>query len=527
MAEHVGDGAAIVLSGAGSDGAVGIQSIKEEGGIILVQSPEEAEYDGMPKSAIATGLVDIIAPAAELARQLVSAKQSKLHIEMPANPEEITVATQETLAQILIQLQLRTGHDFSGYKRAPILRRIARRMQLTQTYTLSAYLHRLHQDAEEVDALYRDFLIHVTGFFRDPEAWRFLEEEIIPQIFADRVSTDTIRVWAAGCATGEEAYSITMLLLEQASMQENPPHIQVFASDLGKSALDFAREGAYPEAIAADVSEERLRRFFTKDNSHYRVRPEVRELVLFAPHNLLRDPPFSKLDLVICRNLLIYLQRPLQERVFDSFYYALRPEGFLFLGNAESANGLTEHFDPVSESQRIYRRSQQYRERFVLPDLTFVPNHIRDAQAGKTIEKAEASEDEHHRIILEELGLPSLLVDENLRVLHFSETAGRYLQHPAGKPTTDATRLIRPELQLPLQRALDQALSQGKATRTEPIPVRFNGSPHPVTVLVRPSPQKGRMLLLFFEDDHLDEKSHALTLPRPNPTVIALSCRQN
>lgn len=508
LAEQHGDGAAVVLSGTGSDGAVGIQSIKEEGGLILVQSPEEAEYDGMPKSAIATGLVDIVAPVAELAVQLVAAKQTKLHLEVPANLDDLTLASQQTLTQLLTQLRMRIGHDFSGYKRATILRRICRRMQLAQLYTLSAYLNRLRQDGEEADALYRDLLIHVTEFFRDPAAWLYLEEEIIPQIFANKTSNDNIRVWTVGCATGEEAYGIAMMLLEQAGQHEDPPHIQVFASDLGRLVLDFAREGAYPEAIAADVSEERLRRFFIKDNSHYRVRPEVRELVLFAPHNLLQDPPFSKLDLVICRNLLIYLQRPVQERVFDSFYYALRPDGFLFLGSAESTDGVTEHFDTVNKVQRIYRCGQQYRDMLVLPNLPIVPRHFREELAGETIAKSEQTDGDQHRIVLEELGLPSLLIDENQHVLHYSETAGRYLQHPGGKPTTDVTRLVRLELQVELRRALHRALSQGKATRTEAIPVRFNGTPHPVTILVRPTPQRGRLLLLFFEDQDLSEESH-------------------
>ncbi|MFN8469125.1 MAG: CheR family methyltransferase [Caldilineaceae bacterium] len=356
LAEQHGDGAAIILSGTGSDGAVGMRAVKEEGGLLLVQAPQEAEYDGMPKSAIATGLVDVVAPVAELAAQLVAAKRTKETLELPAEPQDLAQREQQTLLQILAQLRVRTGHDFSGYKEATLLRRIARRMQLLQLNTLGDYLNRLRQDAEEVDALYRDVLIHVTEFFRDAEAWSVLANDILPQLFEGKGPDDAVRVWTVGCATGEEAYSAAILLLEHAGQLNRPPQIQVFASDLGRIALDFARKGIYPEAIAADVPEARLNRYFVHENSHYQVRSEVRELVLFTPHNLLQDPPFSKLDLVICRNVLIYLQRPVQEHVFEAFHYALRPTGFLFLGSAESTYGVTELFETVDKRHRLYRR---------------------------------------------------------------------------------------------------------------------------------------------------------------------------
>lgn len=262
LAEQYGDGAAIILSGTGSDGAVGIQAIKEQGGLILVQDPEEAEYDGMPKSAIATGLADIIAPVAELAALLVATKHTRATLQLPANLDDLTAESQQTLNQILAQLQVRTGHDFRGYKQATLIRRIGRRMQLAQINTLSGYLNRLRQDGEEVEGLFRDLLIHVTEFFRDHSSWQYLQEAVLPNIFASKSRNDHIRVWTVGCATGEEPYGVAMLLLEYASTRDDPPHMQVFASDLGRLVLDFAREGVYPEAIAADVSEERLNRFF-------------------------------------------------------------------------------------------------------------------------------------------------------------------------------------------------------------------------------------------------------------------------
>ena len=496
-AEH-GDGAAIILSGTGSDGAVGILSIKEQGGLLLVQAPEEAEYDGMPKSAIATGLVDIIAPVQELAEQLVAAKRTKTRMQLPIESTMLSVAGQKTLQQILAHLRVRTGHDFTGYKEATILRRLARRMQVAQYDTLSAYLHQLRHDVNEVEALYRDLLIHVTEFFRDRESWLALEE-IIPQLFVGKGRGDTLRVWTVGCATGEEAYSIAILLLEHAATLESPPAIQIFASDLGRLALDYARHGVYPEAIAADVSDERLARFFIYDNSHYQVRPEVRELVLFTPHNLLQDPPFSRLDLILCRNVLIYLQRAVQERVFEAFHYALLPAGYLFLGSAESTESITSLFDTINKRHRIYQRNQQNKI-VVLPSLPLAPRLVR-VDTHDMPPPREVSAHEQHQVLLEELSLPSLLVDDEFRVLHLSETVGRFLLHPAGMLTNNLLQLVRPELRDELRSALHRAFSQQVNVRTRAIPVKFNGASHPVIVIIHPHPASGRAVVIFWENE--------------------------
>ncbi|MEZ4866448.1 MAG: CheR family methyltransferase [Caldilineaceae bacterium] len=505
LATHHSDGAAIILSGGGSDGAVGIQSIKEGGGLILVQDPAEAEFDSMPRSAIATGLVDVVAPVAELAAQLVAAKRTRAALELPSNPNDLSNAAEQLLIQILTQLRLRTGHDFSGYKRGTILRRISRRMQLVQAPTLGDYIQRLRQSDEEAELLYRDLLIHVTEFFRDREAWETLEREIIPQLFVGKGRDDHVRVWTVGCATGEEAYGLGILLLEYAATLNFPPHIQVFASDLGRLALDFAREGAYPEAIAANVSEARLARFFEQSNSHYRVRNELRDLVLFTPHNLLQDPPFSRLDLIICRNLLIYLQRPIQERVYESFHYALRPDGYLFLGSAESVDDINELFETANKRHRIYRRSKASRGTLVLPSLPLKPSIQRDlsqeAQAARHPERPRGDIGEQHRLLLEEMAPPSLLVDEHYNVLHLSETVGHFLQPAGGVFSSDVTRLVRPELEGELRTTLARAFVSGRAARSHGVPVQFNGTPHPVSILVRPGPTPGRALVFFLEEE--------------------------
>ena len=504
LAEEHGDGAAIILSGSGSDGAVGIHAIKGHGGLLLVQAPEEAEYDSMPRSAIATGLVDIVAPVADLAKQLVAAKQTRAFVQLPADGEPLTEVAEQMLTQILTQLRVRTGQDFSGYKRPTLLRRLARRMQLTQSTTLTAYLQCLRNQSEEADALFRDLLINVTEFFRDAEAWTTLTNRVIPNLFAGKGRNDTVRVWTVGCATGEEAYTLAMLLLEYAAELIAPPTIQIFASDLGKHALDFARDGCYPEAIAADVSEQRLARFFTKDNSHYRVRNQLREPILFTQHNLLQDPPFSRLDLIICRNLLIYLQRDLQDKIFETFHYALRPDGYLFLGNAESADNADDLFETVDKRHRLYQRRTPNSTVPILPSLPLIPRVGVPPMLSSSAPITPKSAGEEHRLLLETLAPPSLLVDRDHHVVHLSETVGRYLLSPGGMPTTDVLKLVRTELQIELRAALFRAFEEGSSTFTRPIAVRFNGTAHLVVLLVQArahQSDQARALVLFLEDD--------------------------
>jgi len=352
LAEARRDGAAIILSGTGSDGAIGIQAIKEQGGLILAQSPDEAEYDSMPRNAIATGLVDTVGPVAELAQRLVAAKQIQIVYQMPEDAAGPSQENQNTLSHILNELRNRTGHDFSDYKHPTILRRIARRMTRTRQRTLSGYLQYLRQHDDEAHRLFHDLLISVTQFFRDPDAWAALSQTVIPELFAKKDHRNTVRVWSAACATGEEAYSLAILLLEQATLLNFPGTIQIFASDVSQEALDYARAGVYPATIAADLSAERLARFFTPEEGHYRVRDNLREVVLFTQHNLLEDPPFSRVELVSCRNLLIYLQREMQVTIYDTFHHALLPNGYLFLGSSESIDEMTEHFQTLDKRHR-------------------------------------------------------------------------------------------------------------------------------------------------------------------------------
>ncbi len=337
---------AIVLSGTGADGATGIGRIKEQGGLTIAQEPADAEYPEMPQNAIATGMVDLSLPAAQMPRKLRELADNARAIRLPpaedepetlaaAQPDPVSTA-ERALLGVLATLRARTGHDFRHYKRATILRRIERRLQVNGIADLQTYQDYVLTHPEETPALLKDMLIGVTNFFRDRETFEVVEHEIVPKLFQKKSQDDPVRAWIAGCATGEEAYSLAMLLADHPERQEGIP-VQLFATDIDERAIAFARAGIYPESITADVSAQRLRHFFMPERSHFRVTKAIREKVLFAVHNVLRDPPFSRVDLVSCRNLLIYLDRSVQSQVLQMFHFALQPGGYLLLGSSESA----------------------------------------------------------------------------------------------------------------------------------------------------------------------------------------------
>ena len=367
----------VLLSGTDSDGVIGLKHIKAQGGVTIAQDPAEAEYDIMPRAAIDTGMVDWVLRAAQMPPKLIEFVQNEQRIQLPpespADGKEESleekhapggkIAARKThdrddesaLRETLSYLTTQTGHDFSHYKRATVLRRIARRLQVNSLEDIPSYLVFLRSHADEPRALLHDMLIGVTHFFRDQPAFAALEGNI-PQLFTGKSGSDQVRAWVPGCATGEEAYSIAMLLCEQAERLDSPPTIQIFATDIDEDAVHDARDGVYPMTIEADVSQERLRRFFLRDQGRYRIKKEIRELVLFAPHDVLKDPPFSHLDLISCRNLLIYLKRQAQQSVFDIFHFALRSGGLLFIGGSESVEEAQALFSPIDKMNRLYVR---------------------------------------------------------------------------------------------------------------------------------------------------------------------------
>jgi two-component system, chemotaxis family, CheB/CheR fusion protein len=528
----------IILSGGGTDGSVGVKAIKEVGGLLMVQHPGEAEYESMPSAAIATGLADVVLPVKEMAQKLVD--YVRIQPELPKDPEELNQRQLEIIRRILAHVHARTGHDFSQYKRSTVFRRIQRRMQINGLSTLETYLDYLRQNATEAAAMFNDVLIGVTSFFRDRASWEQLADQFIPLIFKGKETGDMVRTWTVGCATGEEAYSLAILLFEQADKLELRPQIQVFASDLDENSIQQAREGLYPTAIEADVSIERLGRFFTREGDYYRVKRELRDSVLFTNHSVLRDAPFSRLDLISCRNLLIYLERELQETVFDIFHYALKPGGYLFLGNSESAEGAHELFQTVDKVHHLYRAKPWSREQPHVPSLPFSVGHAIHSEiygqphaprAHSTQEVPLLADD--HQKALEMYAPPSVLINDKYAVLHVSETAGRYLIQPMGPITTDLLKLVRPELQLELRTALFHVFERDQPILTRPIPVRFDGHPNRVMLSVIPrGGTKGddkkheKQALVFFLENETEEPStemaQALDETRKNTLVMQL-----
>ncbi|HSM09217.1 MAG TPA: CheR family methyltransferase [Gemmatimonadota bacterium] len=511
LADSPGGGIGIAMSGGGSDGAVGLKAVEEAGGLVMVQDPHEAAHDSMPLSVIATGLVDFVLPARELAVKVAEFRRSWGAIQVPEQRTRLPEDELGALDDILGLLRDRTGHDFSDYKDSTVLRRIERRMQVHHVESLRKYLEFLRTHHLEAQALLKSLLITVTQFFRDGASWDALAEKIIPELLEGDLE-ESVRVWVPGCATGEEAYSIGMLLAERAADVAQAPDFQIFASDLDEEALAFARRGVYPEAIEADVSEERLQRFFSREGHHYRVNEELRGRVLFASHNLLKDPPFSRLHLVTCRNLLIYLDRPLQRKVFQIFEYALRPGGYLFLGSAESVDGGTGAFQSADKKHRIYRR-EDTGEPVRLPDLAFDTRFVDKRRIGSARAIGQrgtlpSNELERHQELLENHAPPSIVVTADHTILHLSESAGRFLERPGGRPSSDILREIRSELRLDLQMALSEAFDAGRSTSTRPIKVRFNGDASWVHIIVQPghgdTDTDDRALVLFAEVEATD-----------------------
>jgi two-component system CheB/CheR fusion protein len=461
LAEAYGaDAVGVVLSGTGSDGTAGVLALREHGGLTLAQEPAEAEYDGMPASAIATGRVDLVLPAGRIPAELVRLRQATSALSAAAPAAD----TEALLAQVFATLRARTGHDFSLYKRSTLLRRLDRRLRFNRVATLEEYLPVLRSREEEPAALMRDLLISVSGFFRDAAAFAALGDAL-PALFAGKGPGDVVRVWVVGCATGEEAYSIGILLREHAATLESPPQVQMFATDVDEEGYAWGREALYPPAAVAEIAPERLRRCFTQEPGGFRVARALREGVLFAVHDVLRDPPFSRLDLISCRNLLIYLQPEAQAQVLETFHYALQPGGLLFLGASESA-GEGGLFAPAAAGgARLYRRNAAPRR--VPPQLSAGDPPPRPEPrafgAGGAGNGAFAFGPLHLRL-LEEYAPPSLVVNDRLEVVHLSSGAGRWLHLGEGEPTHDLVALTRGDLRMELRAALYQAFEKGLPT---------------------------------------------------------------
>jgi two-component system CheB/CheR fusion protein len=525
----------VILSGMGSDGTLGLRAIEAEGGIGFAQEPSSAKSADMPRSAIAAGGVDFVLPPEEIARELARLGRHPYlenntagpeRWEPPAGGAELPADAQQELARVIELLRLASGTDFAAYKKTTLRRRIARRMAVIQIETLPAYADRLEADPAEASALHDDCLISVTSFFRDPEVFQALAAQVFPALLANQSANAPIRIWVPGCATGEEAYSIAIGLLERAGELSLHPSLQIFATDLSERALTKAREGTYPVNIARDVSPERLRRFFAKVGDQYQISKAVREMCVFAHHDLTRDPPYSRIDLVSCRNLLIYLEPSLQETVFATCHYALRPDGFLLVGPAETAGASPMLFATLDDEHRIYSRKPLTGP----PRLLSVRRNSSPAwgPGERTPHRAPGASEvprEADRMLLARYGPAGVVVDENLCVLEFRGDTDPFLDHGHGKASLKLERLLRRGLLIDLREAIDEARLADAPVRRKGLQVHYRQKLTSVSLEVIPIKGRAaaeRCLLVLFEDETAGAaEDAAAATPATVPTKAA------
>ncbi len=506
LALDQGEGAAgVVLSGGDGDGTLGIKAIKEHGGLALAQvaDGDGPAHPGMPDSAIATGFVDFAVPAERMGAHLVAFARA---LRQPGGVAALLDA-QGTAAHGLRQeicdiLRRQVGHDFAGYKPSTFGRRVERRMQVTQRETIEGYVALLRAEPAEVRLLFRDLLINVTDFFRDAEAFAALAEDVIPELFEGRGADETVRVWVPGCATGEEAYSLAMLLREHLDTLDVQPRVQIFATDIDEHALSVARAARYPLALLGSVSAARRQRFLVRDGAAFVLAREVREMCLFSLHSVLRDPPFSRIDLISCRNLLIYFDLDTQNQVLPTFHYALRPAGILFLGLSENTSQFTDLFARVDGRQRIFRARTEGVPTVRLPMLVGARGVMRAERAAPTgaVALRQAVEGQ----VLDRFAPPHVVVTGEGEVVYYSARTGRYLEPAAGAPTRQLLALVRRELRLDLRAVLQEAVASGRPASCERLALELEGGQVQLLSLVaeplRDQGQGERLFVVLFRE---------------------------
>lgn len=501
----------IILSGTGSDGTLGMKAIKEEGGLAIVESPASARYDGMPSSAINTGLVDMVLPPEKIAQQLMDYVKRSFEPEARQS-RQFAPGNSDHLQSIFLLLKNHTGHDFSGYKENTIARRIERRMTVNQIANVEDYLRYLQTSPLEIATLFRELLIGVTSFFRDRNAFEYLEEKVIPSLFAaSRENPGQIRVWIPGCSTGEEAYSVAILLHERMERSPRKIDIQIFATDIDQSAIFKAREGRYLDSIAADVTPERLNRFFTreKEGNTYQVKRQIRDMVVFAVQSVFKDPPFSKLDLICCRNLMIYLGPELQQKLLSLFHYALNRGGFLFLGNSETLGNSQKLFRTIDQKWKIFQRAEFVSD--IRTVLEFSSQARRDVKSLVTFPERQMSAREvTEQMLLSDYVPTSILVNERAEMLYIHGHTGKYLEQSTGEASTNILQMAREGLRRPLSIAIRNASAQKKRQTVEAVSVKSGKATIRVHLsiapVLKPANMQGLMLVTLTE------------IPTPAPT---------
>ncbi len=517
----------VILSGMGSDGTLDLRAIKENAGVVLVQEPATAKFDGMPRSAIDAGLADIVAPVDKLPGKILAFLQ---RTPLLARPEvALEDKTQSALEKAIILLRAHTGHDFSHYKRNTFYRRIERRMGIHQISKMATYIRYLQENLQELELLFKELLIGVTNFFRDPAVWKQLREQAIPPLLASRSPGQVLRAWVPGCSTGEEAYSLTIVLKE--AVEEIKPKkqftIQVFATDLDRDAIDKARHGVFPANIAADVSPERLRRFFDKDDHGYRVHKEIREMVIFAPQNLIMDPPFTKLDILSCRNLLIYLTAEVQKKLIPLFHYSLSPGGILLLGSAETIGDGTDLFAPLSGKSRLFRRTESVLrpEQVVFPSSfnAVLPTGPEARPAPKPPVSLQSLADQ---LVLQRYAPPAVLTNDKGDILYVSGRTGKYLEPAAGKANWNLFAMAREGLRYELADVFQKALRKKGSVALHGLKVGTNGGEQCVDVTLQrldePGSLQGLVMIVFTDVTAPVTAQAAGRLPKPHARGVRM-----
>jgi two-component system CheB/CheR fusion protein len=497
----------IIFSGNGSDGTLGLKAIKEHGGFTIAQSPARAKFDAMPRSAISAGFVDLVLEVEEMPARVLEFIQHVWNVQRRKGAEVLQQEIMEHLPKIATLLRKRTGHDFSLYKQSTLVRRIQRRMQLLNLDVAGKYTECLKQSAGEIDSLFKDLLIGVTHFFRDPESFEFLAERVVPILLKDKTGNSPLRVWVPGCASGEEAFSIAILLLEQAEELRDMPKIQVFGTDLDAEALEVARKAKYPAEIAKQVSPVRLKRFFKRTGETYELIDAVRETCIFSPHNLIKDPPFSRLDLISCRNVLIYLEADLQKKLLPLFHYALSPSGYLFLGPSENVASRSELFRTIDPRHRIFQRKPM-----VLHSAANIPvidpGQVTRLQAIPLSPPSQTAKEPNvaraiERLLIEEYAPASAIINEQGDVVYFAGDTGRFLKTPAGTPNNKLILMARENLRLELRTLIHRAISTGQQVTRENIRVKSSRDTFQIDLVVRPltelGSEAGLYIVLFRE----------------------------
>src|ERR1700678_3818175 len=494
--EHGARSVCVVLSGTGADGSLGLKAVKESGGLVIAQDIAEADYDGMPRSAIATGAVDMVIRTAKIAEALVAHERGQMFVaEAPKSPALKSV--EELLPDIVALLRTKTVHDFTLYKHGTLERRVERRMALAAVNTAAEYFDLLHRDANERDRLSRDLLINVTGFFRDAAVFDFLAKRVIPDLVRDHPLDRPLRIWVAGCSSGEETYSLAMLFREQIDSSKRNVKLQIFASDVDPDAVASAREGLYPASIEADVSTKRLAQFFAKEDRFYRISAELRSSVVFTVHDVLADPPFARLDFVSCRNLLIYFLPEAQAKVISIIHFALREGGLLLVGEAETVGVADGRFAVISKPERIYRRVGDARPGdFALSPTARGGSRLRarpgPAGPSRQIELAEFC----RRMVLEAYGPAAVLINRKLECLYFHGPIDRYLKVVSGRPVNDVIAMAREGVRTRLRSAVMRALHENVRVVMPDGRMKGGAGPSSFSNVVIPAPRDREDLVL-------------------------------